>query len=283
MLRRSNSSRSRARRYLRFSFAFFRVRLNAAKVTLVCLVLFSLIVSFVDYRNNKLTQQLKSIVIDATLPALDMGVEVSRTLIHDVQDFLQPNLRYEEQLRVKDEAIAIWKLEAQRLQSEITYLKQQLNFKKNNDDLFWLSTNLFLPGDYTSTYRAFIKLGSKDGMHSNATVVSQYGLVGKLANIANNSSEVLLLGHPMLAVPVYVERTGHQCVVKGSLSHTLEVDYAEFADLEDGDRLLTSGHGEVFPRGISVAIVQKKLGSMSLIPMHTLSQSHLIYVLVAGS
>ena len=71
------------------------------------------------------------------------------------------------------------------------------------------------------------------------------------------SAEVILITDPEHAVPVRVERTGLRTIAVGAGdTASLALPYLPAnADIKDGDLLVTSGLGGVFPEGYPVARV----------------------------
>ena len=272
------------RRYSRFgrriwpSVSFFSVRLNAAKITLVFGILAVLIISVMDYSNQKITQSIKAIIVDATLPLFDVGTDVTHKVTDNIRDLFSPYKKYEKQLIEKDETIQLWKLEVQRLRNEMQVLQDLLNYKKDRK-LSGVTSQLFVPQGYESTHKGFLDVGEKSGIHKDAVVISKHGVVGRVVSVGQKSSEVILLSHPLSSVPVYVERTNAFCVVKGDVRQGIVLDYVLADQLQDGDRLLTSGQGGVFPRGINVAIIEKKSSGIKIRPFHNLDTTLYVYVL----
>lgn len=262
------------------SSSFFRVRLNAAKITLAFAVLGSLVLFSMDYRNQHFTQTLRSILVDATLPLVDGSLELSQTVSSRIKDLFSPYKKYERQLQDKDETIQFWKLEAQRLRNELHVMQDLLNYKKDLK-VSAITSQMIVPLGSKYSHRGFLDVGAKTGIQKDSVVISAHGLVGKVTAVGNKTAEVMLLTHPLSSVPVYVERTNAVGVLKGDTRQGLVLDYFNTAQLEAGDRLLTSGQGGVYPRGINVAVVDKKGLDLSVRLIHQPNTTVYVYVLSA--
>ena len=274
------------RKYSRFgrriwpSASFFKVRLNAAKITLAFAALGALLLFSMDYRDQPFTQTLRSILVDATLPLVDVSLELSKTVGSNIKDLLSPYKRYERQLLEKDETIQFWKLEAQRLRNELHVMQDLLNYKKDLK-VSAITSQMIIPLGAVYSHKGFLDVGAKTGIQKDFVVISAHGLVGKVVAIGHKTAEVMLLTHPLSAVPVYVERSNTVGVLKGDVRQGLVLDYFLNNQLEDGDRLLTSGQGGVFPRGINVAVVEKKDATIKVRLIHQPNTTVFVYVLSA--
>jgi rod shape-determining protein MreC len=272
------------RRYSQFgrriwpSASFFKVRLNAAKITLIFALFGTLILSFMDYRNQKFTQAIKTMIVDATLPLVDLSVGVTQKVTDDIRDLFNPYKKYERRLQEKDETIQFWKLEVQRLRNEMRILQGLLNYKKDLKVAAVIS-QMFIPNGHQGGCKGFLDVGAKSGIQKDSVVMSSQGLVGKVIGVGQKTAEVILLTHPLSSVPVYVERTNTMGIVKGDVRQGVILEYIQIDQLENGDRLLTSGQGGVFPRGINVAVIEKKSEVVKIHPMHELSTTLFVYVL----
>lgn len=276
--------RQNQRKYSRFgrriwpSASFFRVRLNAAKITLMFAMIGVIILSIMDYRHQQLTQTLKTMIVDATLPLVDLSVEVTQKVTHNIRDLLSPYKKYERQLHEKDESIQFWKLEVQRLRNEMHVLQELLNYKKDLK-VSAVTSQIFIPQGYQNRHKGFLNVGIRSGIQKDSVVISAHGLVGKVIAVGQKTAEVILLSHPLSSVPVYVERTNAVGVIKGDVRQGVVLEYILTDELEEGDRLLTSGQGGVFPRGINVAVIEKKSAGAKIHLIHELDTTLFVYVL----
>lgn len=277
-LRKLQRKYSQSGRRIWPSASFFKVRLNAAKITLIFAMLGALLLFFMDYRNQKFTQTIKTMIVDATLPLVDLSVGVTQQVTHDIRDLFSPYKKYERRLQEKDETIQFWKLEVQRLHNEMRILQELLNYKKDLKVAAVIS-QMFIPNGHQHGYKGFLDVGSKSGIQKNSVVISSQGLVGKVISVGHRTAEVILLAHPLSSVPIYIERTNTMGVVKGDVRQNIILEYISPDQLENGDRLLTSGQGGVFPRGINVAVVEKKSDMVRIHPVHELNTTLFVYVL----
>jgi rod shape-determining protein MreC len=109
-------------------------------------------------------------------------------------------------------------------------------------------------------HKLFIDRGSVQGVKAGSPVVDDVGVIGQVTRVHPLVSEVNLLTNPDQAVPVQVVRNGLRAVAFGArgLPGMLELRYmGANAEIQNGDRLVTSGIDGTYPAGLAVATVVK--------------------------
>lgn len=100
--------------------------------------------------------------------------------------------------------------------------------------------------------------GSADGLAKGMAAVTPLGVVGQVVSVTARSAKVLLLTDPNSGIDVLVQRTRSRGIVSGSLESGTILKYMKRSeDIQEGDRLITSGLDGVFPKGLMVATVIK--------------------------
>ena len=105
--------------------------------------------------------------------------------------------------------------------------------------------------------RIVVNRGSSSGVYEGMPVITDEGLVGQVVAVAYSSSRVLLFSDPSSAIPVLNTRNQVRAIVSGTGLHDeLSIDNVpRSTDIKEGDLLVTSGLGGVYPEGYPVAIV----------------------------
>jgi len=102
-----------------------------------------------------------------------------------------------------------------------------------------------------------IDLGTRDGIREDQPVITDAGLVGRVSSVSLTHAQVVLVGDPSCRVSALVENASRDIgvlVAGGTLDTSLvELTYlASSANLKPGQTVITSGLGEVFPKGIPI-------------------------------
>ena len=145
-----------------------------------------------------------------------------------------------------------WKRENERLRDYFNILRQY-PFKPKmarvvaRDPVNWWKT-------------VTIDRGSRDGVLTNAAVVTPEGLVGRVSGVSFAQSQVVLVGDPDCRVSVLVgeDKSREQGVIAPASSSPLDHALVDLSYLSRNSKLVpgqivvTSGMGGVFPKGIVV-------------------------------
>jgi rod shape-determining protein MreC len=106
-------------------------------------------------------------------------------------------------------------------------------------------------------HKVFISLGDNQGVKPGSPVADEAGVIGQVTRVHPLISEVTLLTDQDQAIPVQVMRNGLRAVAfGGGPSGMLELRFMPAnAEIQNGDRLVTSGIDGTYPAGLPVATV----------------------------
>ncbi|MBS1199589.1 MAG: cell shape-determining protein MreC [Proteobacteria bacterium] len=105
--------------------------------------------------------------------------------------------------------------------------------------------------------RVIVNKGTRDGVFVGQAALDASGVFGQVTRAGPVSAEVILISDPEHAIPVQINRTGARTIAVG-LGQTgqLLLPYLpRNADIAEGDLVVSSGLGGVFPPGYPVARV----------------------------
>jgi rod shape-determining protein MreC len=101
-----------------------------------------------------------------------------------------------------------------------------------------------------------VDVGAARGVTEGNPVLSDHGLVGRVVGVAPAASRILMLTDAESRVPVLLPRTNGRAILTGDGGSNPTLAFLRAHDaLRPGDRVLTSGDGGVFPRGLPVGSV----------------------------
>jgi rod shape-determining protein MreC len=166
-------------------------------------------------------------------------------------------LRENEALRLENQQLRMQALQAEESTRENARLRQLFSWQQQKKWNLKLANVIVRdPANWWRTVQ--IDRGSRDGMRVNLPVLTTDGLVGRISSVSLTRSQVALLGDPNCKVSAQVD-TGDMGIIgsSGPFDGSLvEMSYLpKTANLKAGQDVLTSGIGEIFPKGIPIGKV----------------------------
>lgn len=142
---------------------------------------------------------------------------------------------------------------------ENTRLRRLLHLQQRSSEIHGVVSEVIAISP-SPLYRSVrVNRGAGDGVTVGAGVVNDVGIVGRVVGVGWGFADVMLLVDGNCSTDVVVQRTRAQGRVRGQGQDgyaRLQLEYLErTADIEPGDILVTSGVGQVFPRGMEVGQV----------------------------
>ncbi|ADI01472.1 MAG TPA: rod shape-determining protein MreC [Syntrophothermus lipocalidus] len=139
-------------------------------------------------------------------------------------------------------------------------LRDMLEFKEKTADSYDLLAARVIARSPELWYRSLsIDRGEADGINKDMVVITPDGLVGRVIATSAHTAEVMLITDRESAVGALVQETRTQGLVEGlgERNQVKMIDIPYDAPLEEGQTVVTSGLGQVFPKGIRVGKVLK--------------------------
>ncbi len=230
---------------------------NQILVSSVLCLLFSLYILASAARGTLKADPIGPILLGLMRP-LQIGVQATVIKLREFRQgfsIFRDNARENEKLRER-----ILDLESDRnqlLEAQATNrrLRELLEFRSQ---LPSGSVTAAVIGNSASTWFRSLTLdmGSAAGVHKGMTAVTPLGVVGQVIAVTSKSSRVLLLTDPNSGVDVIGQRSRARGIVSGSLDSEPTMKYVKRnEDIQEGDQLITSGLGGVYPKGLLVGTV----------------------------
>ncbi len=102
--------------------------------------------------------------------------------------------------------------------------------------------------------------GRERGVKAGFPVLSDHGVVGRVVGVGRSVSRVLLLSDVDSRTPVLIDRTGARAILTGDGGGAPRMEYLRGVDpVKQGDVILTSGDGGLYPRGLPVGVAAKDI------------------------
>lgn len=174
------------------------------------------------------------------------------------------------ELREEVFALRQQNLQAAEYMAENIRLRQMLNYKQSATQFDLMPAKVI--GRESSTWTSVISIdrGSSDGIKPNMPVITEKGLVGVVTEVAPNASRVQLILDSRSSVGTLVQRPESRVagIVQGNPSDAMlpqMINIPRNSDIVEGDTIVTSGFGGVYPKGLmvgSVATVKNDSGGL---------------------
>ena len=232
-------------------------RIPALGIRLLVLIFISILLMYVDHRENHLDAVRKAIgaavypirlVVDAPV-RLWAWLGEATTSRSDLQ---------REVGRLKAERL-LTNARLQRLTSleaENARLRALLDARSKVRDEVRVAEIMAVDAN-PYEHNLVIDIGSRDGVYDGQAIVDANGVVGQVIKTGLMTAHAVLISDTDHALPVEVNRNGLRTIAVGSG----EIDRLDLpflpnnADIRAGDLLVTSGLGGAFPAGYPVAVV----------------------------
>lgn len=158
-------------------------------------------------------------------------------------------------LSAENEKLREWYQTALVLESENQSLRDLLNVKVQPQNKY-VTARILADSGGAFVKSLLVASGENDGVKKGQAVISGEGLVGRITEAGNKTARILLVTDINSRVPVLVENSSQHAVLAGdNNAHPRLTHLPVGSAVEEGARIITSGHGGVFPPGLPVGKV----------------------------
>ncbi len=187
---------------------------------------------------------------------------------HSISDYLyrvklRSNIEYEyNQLKAQNDELTLRSILYEELEAENTQLRALLGEYETRSTMNPVLARVIASetGNYFSTFT--INKGKNDGVDTQMAVITSEGLVGYTYEVFDTTAKVITIIDDQASLAALIESSRDQGAVKGTLGSTGEPlcrMYYLSADSvpRPGDRVITSGVGVSFPKGLLIGYVRE--------------------------
>lgn len=214
-----------------------------------------LIIFIIKNQLNLLRAGVNKIVLPVKI-FIYKSTESAKHTVKNLQD-LNRILKENDVLKQENYRLKIDHNYIEELQNENKRLKGILDIKNTGSRDFIVANISFK--DPLSVYDEFIvNKGTKDGIKENMPVVTKDILIGRIIKVYEDKAIVELISKSEKYTSVVVGASKHLAILKGRNSNKLDVENIETeAPVKVGDKIYTSGIGELYPKDYYIGIVSK--------------------------
>lgn len=229
-----------------------------AIILFLCLALLSVLIMTVDYHGRGVFGLLKNIGFLTLKPVKQTVHNTANWFTKYYQVFTEAegvqenNIQLQQENRelVRENALLKEKIASYEQIEKMIRFKEYYNYEMISAQVIGREPSNWF-------HSVIIDLGSRDGVEVDMGVATHRGLVGKIIEVEQHTSEVILVLDQGCSVGALVQRTREVGVIKGGVESVYAfLDYiAHDADVQMDDIIVTSGMGSSIPKGIIIGRV----------------------------
>lgn len=161
------------------------------------------------------------------------------------------------QLKAENIRLREWYQTALMLQAENQSLQELLNLKVNPAHRY-VTARVISDAGSAFVKTVLVSSGKEEGIQKNQAVLAGEGMIGRVIEVGNKAARVLLLTDINSRIPVLIEGSSQKAVLVGNNKDYPVLKYLpQDAGIIEGVRIVTSGHGGVFPPGLPIGRLTK--------------------------
>lgn len=224
------------------------------RLLLAC-VIFALIAVLLVWRiDSPRVERFRAAVIDRVVPSFEWAgapVVAAANLVRDFRSYASLYQQNQE-LRRELQQMKAWKEAAIQLEQKNARLLD-LNKVRLAPQLTKVSGVVLADSGSPFRQSVLLNVGARDGIVDGWATMDGLGLVGRISGVGRSTARVLLLTDTSSRVPVVVQPSGQRGILIGDNTAAPLIEFLESPDkVRPGDRVVSSGDGEVFPADLLV-------------------------------
>ncbi|WP_119679023.1 rod shape-determining protein MreC [Indioceanicola profundi] len=234
------------------------------------LVMAAIALMLVSQIDTLRVDQARARVTDAFTPILNVisrPANIVATSIEYARNLSDLHVE-NERLREENARLLHWQQAALRLEAENKSLRGLLAYKPDPAASFVTARVVADPGG-AWVRTLVVTAGRRDGVQRGQAAMAGQGLVGRVVQVGEWSSRLMLITDLNARIPVILETTRQRAMLSGDNSDRPKLLYMpRGVEVTPGERVFTSGHGGLFPAGLPVGVVATgEDGTVRVVPM----------------
>lgn len=251
------SSRRRRRRY-GFAIQLSRpFRAVFQRFSFVVLIIVAVVCIGIGNKYDTISQHIRMAVVDMATPALEVAVWPFHKMAKGIEGVQHYFFVYEKNIDLLEENKYLRRQLAvlSNVKAESLRLKKLLNAVKEVE-YSYITARVVGNAMNPFSRSMLINAGKKEGIKKDQAVINEDGLIGRIVEVGETSSRVLLITDINSRVPVVSMASRERVLMAGDNSEEPELLYVPMeTSLQQGEQVITSGDGKVFPSGLAVGII----------------------------
>jgi len=227
------------------------------RIETVLFVALCLILIITSKFNSKLTDHISMKVMSYSMPiarivSTPLNLVVSFGInLQELIDAKNKNIL----LNAENEQLKSLYIKSLNIHQENTQLKEILRYAGLRSTKFLVARLIAHPYQ-TYSRNVLIDAGSLQGVKEDDIVTGNNALVGRIDQVSEDKSRVLLATDINSRIPVIVSGARTKGILAGNNSNVMDILYLDKAHrINTGDMVFTSGDGDTLPPGLLIGVV----------------------------
>ncbi|WP_341747839.1 rod shape-determining protein MreC [Candidatus Tisiphia endosymbiont of Dascillus cervinus] len=128
---------------------------------------------------------------------------------------------------------------------------------------------------------ALVSAGVRHGVEVDQIVTNSEGLVGRVIQVSNNYSKIILVNDVNSRIPITTVSSKEKGIMSGYGNGSKILYLPKTHLVQKGEKVITSGYGNIYPYGITVGYVKKANAEKVLVkPVVDLSKTEFVSILL---
>lgn len=233
------------------------VFVEGRRLPFVILLSLALVFMMLDRAEADVLDDAREAITDFTSPiyeAISPPIKAMRGWFGRVPRLFS-TLEENERLRRENAELRAWKEAALLLEKENARYEALLNVAVD-PEIGYVTGRVVTEASGPFIRTLVVNLGKRNGVFDGSAVIDEDGLVGRILGSGHNASRVLLLNDLNSHIPVVVEPGNYRAVLSGTNKAYPTIEFlSRDAQVQVGDRVVTSGHGGLLPPHLPVGLV----------------------------
>ena len=230
------------------------IRLLVKKFAIVILFISAFAMMLINKTDTVIIEKTSSVATDVVSPLIDVLVVPAR-LLSGVYDYVSELKKIREDnnlLRDENKKLVMMSNKARALEIENKLLSGLLNYTPPPEATFVTARVIAEEGNAFSHSLIAYTAGNPN-VKKGQVVLSEHGVIGRIEQVGQMYSKIILITDINSKIPVVVERTRARGILSGDNTSIPKLVFVPLdAKLAIGDRVVTSGVAGVFPPGLPI-------------------------------
>lgn len=261
------------------------IRILAKKFAIVILFISAFVLMLLNKTETILVEKTSSLATDVVSPMVDLLVIPARSIagMYDYFRGLKEVYKDNQELREENKRLLAMYDKTRVLEVENRLLSNLLNYVPPAEAKYITARVVAEEGDGFS-HSVIAYTGGNRNVRKGQVALGERGIIGRVDKVGQMYSKIIMITDINSKIPVMVERTRVRGVLSGDNTPTPKMIFIPLdAELNVGDRIVTSGIAGVFPPGLPVGRVSSiEKNNVKIKPFNSLGSLEFVRIVDFG-